>query len=975
MSESGSVRSSLRQRPRVRYDTLGSFEGVDLGDDDELRRLRPMSSSDEDEGAPGLEDDGSAGFKRKGKGKTKETASKRGRGGSGGGRSGAGRSRDMPSESEFELDEDADNGGHDDELDPDAVDEDSGGEGVDDEYDDDIVDFGEGKSARKNARKGGPSGSGKTSRGAPIEDNSDEDALLAAQFSQKHKLVKDSKRDPAAQNITQFGGAIAKAFKQGNWRVLVQNTLPLHPTGQTYLRSPPDLSKFSDVWIADTENLPKGRGWSDVQGVAMLHGHWTKVPLEIPWNWWAGQGWWPDCYYAYEDEGNDHTRMGNHEKGQRKRRKIDWKEEKPQDHWKQKVDVKLDLDQVGRYELGSLQHLTIAEAQEYIPIREHNPEPTLIIGLRTEEDEGADQDPPEAYKFQALQAMQFRGGSMRQCQVFDAGQFVSGMDWCPMSEEDSAKRGFRQYLAVSTMTPAPVDDLSHPTNKPRGCIQIWSLTPRSPEEREMAKAQMPVEALEDYQEAYDADMVCEMVVCIEGSEVRELKWLPFSCCDEASEVSGETASVPKIGIISALLCSGELAFYAIPDPEVIRTTKPNESSIYLPFTSFIRLEPLLLLQLEDAVGLSFDWGSSDRVAIGYHNGTIGVWDDVTSLLRLSSVDSPPQKDAPPQHFFHAHPSAVTTLTWMRFPVSDTRGNLLLDQPPVYLLSGGVDPTIVLHDLRDKSAEVFVDRYIRFPSLTTWCPAIDFPIAQDSEHILQFVRLRQISSYSTHRLFAQQGPIKVTKLCKSIACSDYHGLVAAGSVDGCVTWINALRSATRARKARVAQQTLYKLDYSRVSGLYRMVDGFAPEIPNHAARIYSQAVDAPEPKKKLTAEDWRTVSAGFPVDVHITRTVWQNGGGLGRAGILASGSGSGICRIDFINGYLYRGYKQSLPEDLGLVDRTATVKDKRKDADVDMRSAAEHDEQDAEDMLEADNSMEAQAQQDDVEMSEPTHKAD
>jgi hypothetical protein len=80
------------------------------------------------------------------------------------------------------------------------------------------------------------------------------------------------------------------------------------------------------------------------------------------------------------------------------------------------------------------------QAREYLPLREQNPEPTIIIGLRTEEDEGADVDPPEAYKFQALQAMQFRGGSMRQCQVFDAGQYVSGMDWCPMSEEDSASK-------------------------------------------------------------------------------------------------------------------------------------------------------------------------------------------------------------------------------------------------------------------------------------------------------------------------------------------------------------------------------------------------------------------------------------------------------------------------------------------------------------------------------------------------------
>lgn len=95
-----------------------------------------------------------------------------------------------------------------------------------------------------------------------------------------------------------------------------------------------------------------------------------------------------------------------------------------------------------------------------------------------------------------------------------------------------AERGFRQYLAVSTMTPAPVDDITHRPERGRGCIQIWSLAPRSQEERDLAKAQMPEEVLSDYDEGYDADMVCEMVICIEGSEVRELKWLPFSCCDE-----------------------------------------------------------------------------------------------------------------------------------------------------------------------------------------------------------------------------------------------------------------------------------------------------------------------------------------------------------------------------------------------------------------------------------------------------------
>lgn len=37
------------------------------------------------------------------------------------------------------------------------------------------------------------------------------------------------------------------------------------------------------------------------------------------------------------------------------------------------------------------------------------------------------------------------------------------------------------------------------------------------------------------------------------------------------------------------------------------------------------------------------------------------------------------------------------------------------------------------------------------------------------------------------------------------------------------------------RQRVAQQVLFRLDYSRVSGLYRMIDGFAPEV-RHTALV-------------------------------------------------------------------------------------------------------------------------------------------
>jgi hypothetical protein len=52
------------------------------------------------------------------------------------------------------------------------------------------------------------------------------------------------------------------------------------------------------------------------------------------------------------------------------------------------------------------------------------------------------------------------------------------------------------------------------------------------------------------------------------------------------------------------------------------------------------------------------------------------------------------------------------------------------------------------------------------SLTAWHGMLDFPITQDSEHILHFIRMRKISTYSYHRVFAQQGPIRVSALCNS-----------------------------------------------------------------------------------------------------------------------------------------------------------------------------------------------------------------
>jgi hypothetical protein len=50
---------------------------------------------------------------------------------------------------------------------------------------------------------------------------------------------------------------------------------------------------------------------------------------------------------------------------------------------------------------------------------------------------------------------------------------------------------------------------------------------------------------------------------------------------------------------------------------------------------------------------------------------------------------------------------------------------------------------------------------------------------------------------------------------------------------------------------------------------------------------------------------KAFSTGWPPEISITCVRWQNGGGIGRAGLLASGSASGLCRVDFLKGHVDR----------------------------------------------------------------------
>ena len=60
--------------------------------------------------------------------------------------------------------------------------------------------------------------------------------------------------------------------------------------------------------------------------------------------------------------------------------------------------------------------------------------------------------------------------------------------------------------------------------------------------------------------------------------------------------------------------------------------------------------------------------------------------------------------------------------------------------------------------------------------------------------------------------------------------------------------------------------------------------------------------------KNTQETSKSSSALWPTAIGVQRVSWNSGGGLARAPLLASGTGSGLCRVDWLLGRLVKGRK-------------------------------------------------------------------
>ena len=139
------------------------------------------------------------------------------------------------------------------------------------------------------------------------------------------------------------------------------------------------------------------------------------------------------------------------------------------------------------------------------------------------------------------------------------------------------------------------------------------------------------------------------------------------------------------------------------------------------------------------------------------------------------------------------------------------------------------------------------------------------------------------------------------MVQCLGTSDLHPQLAVACADGALTTTNLLRSTRRGGtvvRIYLSHIThsltvvllqpfwthkIYHLDFSRKTGVYRFLERFLP------------------------TEVGATLKTGaWPRQVSVQRAAWNGGNGLGCAGVLASATGSGLCRIEVLEGRWMRG---------------------------------------------------------------------
>ncbi|KAG7098482.1 hypothetical protein E1B28_000427 [Marasmius oreades] len=515
--------------------------------------------------------------------------------------------------------------------------------------------------------------------------------------------------------------------------------------------------------------------------------------------------------------------------------------------------------------------------------------------------------------------------------VFNPGAPAWGLDWCPIHEDDRRVRP-TQYLAVAPFpsrqhSPEIGKKLQAGISSP-GSVQIWSLSPTRQKEELAPKQKRKVnKGKGKAMDNVDADgdqvmnntseddvdigkMTCEMILCLDSGPVHALKWVPLPT--NSSFVEKGPDRLGKLGLLSGTFEDGSFAIHVVPDPVDVRREAgkaPSDEPIFVHLPA-----PILKVELEAETSCwSFDWANSEVVAIGTTGGVIAVYDFSSALKAVENPDTPTLTSAShphvmlPTHYITVHQCAIRALAWLRAPpqryqvqaANKKRGKtheLPTEEDwdsPTVIASGGYDGMECMTDIREGRG-VVMNRTRDVINTMTFAPYSGGPITIDHENIVKVYSASPMMLGRGHLLMEPQGPVW------SIDASDYHPQLVVGSADGSCSTTNTLRSTRRDGPVPFLIHKIYHMDYNRNLQEFRMLEKFLSlETQEKPTSSIQKAQSKAKAKNKPLQPDWNT--GAWPQEVGVQVATWNSSNGLSNAGLLASATGSGLCRVDYLWG--------------------------------------------------------------------------
>ncbi|ORY81743.1 WD40-repeat-containing domain protein [Leucosporidium creatinivorum] len=443
--------------------------------------------------------------------------------------------------------------------------------------------------------------------------------------------------------------------------------------------------------------------------------------------------------------------------------------------------------------------------------------------------------------------------------IFNAGGAVMGLDWCPLPHPPSPV----EYLALTTISSHSAS-ISRTINPGPSLIQIWSLDMTTPSDF----------AIETDKEEGGEGMKMVMGLCIEEGDAWEVKWCPRggSGEEDAMQVDGEENG--RLGILAGAFADGSVSLFAVPDP---KKAGAEEGKVL-----YLKAKPILKLTLPDTTCDSIAWASHETIAAGCNNGYIAIW-DVGSALRSGATITRPLQ------YFPTHTASIRSLTFLRTPPlhRSLDGTLNTDQEPTYIASAGHDGSTTLIDLADTTAPVVITHDRGFIGAIAWSPHTGCIVTHDADAAVRLISIKAKDFAATRAV------VKLTGVVQNLATSDHHPFVASASADGACTLSNAARTSKKKAYKGHYFHRVFRLDFNRLLGEYRMIDNLHVES--------TVGIDSTlRPPSKATAKnDYAAITGAWAPEINVSRVCWHPS--LNRACLLASGTVSGLVRVDWVEG--------------------------------------------------------------------------